>query len=123
MNKERILALADDIEQMHHIESIFEELNDPMLTNCFNMGNYRFNCKAPACIAGHAVAKYQDQYYGESRDPHIIAREVLGLVQVDARMLFEPAMDLPEWEKIKPEHAAKVMRQFVETGIVDWSTP
>ena len=78
MNKERILELADLIEE----------------STTFNMNICTDTCGTPACIAGHA----NDKWAGFKIDPEsaclggeiTLAQELLGLRKEEAWNLFTP---------------------------------
>lgn len=124
MNKERILELADDVENMHYA-AIGPE--DTTRRDCFNMVLYKFDCGAPACLAGHAVMKYGSLSQKTYRGGRIsyIAQHLLGLTDLQRQLLFEP--DFIVWHPgkdespvVEPEVAAKVLRNLVRTGFVEW---
>jgi len=117
MNKERILDLADIIE------------NDrlPLVRFDINWWARReyespHECGTIACIAGYAVAAA----YGNRIAKHFKtdvggeARRILGLTVDEARELFSDG-----WRTLKPrptnKQAARVLRHLAATGKVDWS--
>jgi hypothetical protein len=119
MNKERILALADLVEQQPH-----------SLEFGFNMGELIHGCGTPSCIAGWAawekagrpemiVAKEGYATENEASDwlglPHIVESPDDNDLSFD---LFYPLGF--SFEKITPKHAAFTLRHLAETGKVDW---
>ena len=119
MNKERILALADLVEQQpHSIES------------GFNMGELIHGCGTPSCIAGWAawesagrpemmVAEEGYAIENEASDwlglPHIVESSYATDLSFD---LFYPIGF--GFDDITPKHAAFTLRRLAETGKVDW---
>lgn len=129
MNKERVLAVADLIEKGHHkfngihakfemsdwIEPMFEDKTDPD----------PFKCNTSACIAGFTCLLFDYEnasnevvQYGRPRKHYNVefkAAELLDLDSPDSSNLFFGG-------KARADTAAKVLRDFAETGIVDWGT-
>jgi hypothetical protein len=132
MNKERILLLAD------MIENSTPPTSKPNLG--FNMATYfdtsvgysrhddQFEgCGTVGCIAGWACFAFDpDQAHahagGEDRTHFFnIAREHLDLDAEQAENLFKPRMEA-SYDDLTPSQAAQVMRQLVETGRADWKS-
>jgi hypothetical protein len=117
MNKERILAVADAIEN----ESV------PGLQ--FDMTVYRNSCGTAGCIAGWAFVMFADDgrrrwdEWGNYPRGEIFntAKEVLGLCSGEAWQLFLPEDPVGENYDATAEEAVTVLRQLAETGVVDWS--
>lgn len=113
MNRERILALADLIEQQPHTEI--------GAASGFNMEDFTHPCGTPACIAGWAAFMFDKEFepgkttmkYSEH------AGMLLGLDYRKAADLFllTPGIGL---EEITPAHAATTLRHLAETGDVEW---
>ena len=95
--------------------------------------NYDFGdaCGTACCIAG-AVCQFEmlgmDKRYKDNSLPWSdyggvleITTEYLGISEEDADQLFVPFDYGIEPEVYNnPKHAAKVVRKFIDTGIVDW---
>lgn len=113
MNRERIRELADVIEKLPHTE-----IDD---ASGFNMGNYVHVCGTPCCIAGWTVAvakgwetiTWRVAYYD-------VAANHLGLTGQQAEDLFRPFSHV-RLQDVTPAHAAAVLRNLADTGVVDWS--
>ena len=112
MNKENILKLADTIDKCNTVAC--GEEDDEYYQ--FSMENYWFDCGTPACISGWA-----DELFGDSRTS-------LGITGGQAHQLFEPRNYYADFRRqpgqeghITARHAAAVLRNLVETGVVDWS--
>lgn len=111
MNKERILALAELIENQPH-----EELESEF---GFNMEDFTHPCGTPSCIAGWAVFQaggLEKDYHANSK----VAAEILGLEHRQAEDLFFAWRSKIGLEEITPFHAAATLRHLAETGDVDW---
>lgn len=80
------------------------------------------NCKTVCCIAGAAV-----QFSDTSDSNNILssAQELLGLNKTTSTDLFEPWESDTYYnltfEEITPDLSAKVIRNLIKTGKVDWS--
>lgn len=125
MNKDKILAVADAIEQ-HAIAKLgFSMLTyfDGLETggrSASSVDKSGHECGTVACIAGWACAL--DVGLSEAagiRSPFMHARTILGLDERQATLLFIP--DPLNFDAITPADAAKVLRTLAETGDVDWS--
>ena len=119
----RLLALADHIETCdHYAGSTLRNAN----TNTFQMVRYKFECGAPACIGGHACALFKVDRLYKNEGSFEVARRALCLNLDDAAELFEPFIEISFrerselMEKISPQMAAGVIREFVATGKVNW---
>lgn len=128
MNKERILKLADVVEQQESqnlYEAIFNGFDmRAFVTSSKNEKGYY--CTAPACIAGWAVYTFALERFGGAIG-HITGREVLGLTNQQALDLFSPTSPRSNYlakpgarDYIKPKQAAAVLRHFAFTGKIDW---
>lgn len=120
MYKERILALADHIEKLPHIDDIEEARPH------FTMSRYFNPCGSPSCIAGHAICMFSDKKFEDVYDYEFSeAAEVLGLDWETADKLFTPsALDTGKhWPQITPKEAARTLRHLAETGEVKWFNP
>ena len=128
LNKERLEALADAIE----------------VSETYNQRNWHNRCGTPACIAGHAVFMWPENVVltiGKDRftEPRYdiafaditpeqyrdlwidgwddAAIAILGLEEEDADILFDGS---PMAEDVTNAHAAYTIRDFLDSGIVDW---
>jgi len=118
----RILRLADMIEK--------SETYDQRKWTC--PGNAKEPCDTPACIAGHACvltgAKSLScdswEFDGHIYETPVLAQAWMGLSDDEADELFTPSPRLVNGPDAPctptPELAAKVLRNFVETGDVNW---
>ena len=116
MNKDRILKLADYIEN----------------SKTYDQRIWHY-CNSPACIAGHAVELFADDfdkfnsytsiYYITNKGSRAFiddaAQELLGLSDDDAFRLFEEDDD---YENPSNKDAALMLRRFAETGRIIWET-
>ena len=116
MRKDRILALADLIEQQPH--------TDEDAAEGFTMESITHDCGTPACIAGWAAWEASGR---QSRDLYDIyadvegqAREFLGIGYSEADVLFYPPFPVI-YATVTPTEAAATLRHLAETGRVDWS--
>lgn len=122
MHKERILAIADVIEKLplikcaHHAEK---------QTPAFGMGQYQYACGTPSCIAGWAEhhAKYDDDYVipADDESTHDIAKDYLGLTEVQASRLFLATETRYAISNLSPAAAAYCLRHLAATGRVAWT--
>jgi hypothetical protein len=125
MNKERILLLANVIE------NATPPAKHPNLT--FEMSSFWWGpedegfspaeegyhtCGTTACIAGWAVALFTEEEASEANIP-MMAQDVLELTYQQADSLFIPELSR-RYEDITPAIAAQVLRRFAETGLIDW---
>jgi len=104
MNKERILKLADVIENAPH-QPIPPRGTPKRKLAGFNMSNW--HCGTVGCIAGWAR-----EIFGEG--PY----DALDLEFWQADALYVPHGPTHD---IQPHHAAAVLRHLAETGKVDWT--
>lgn len=108
MNKERLLELADVIENDTLPGVIFDMrcwCRDARYTR-----DHAYECGAVCCIGG----------YAEQLWPHALgARGALGLDCETAKYLFFADLDSPIWNATRAQ-AAAVIRNLVATGRVDW---
>ena len=134
MNKERILKLADRIEETEYynpVESLVFSKYELSLSriNKFCMGFMRFDCGSPACLMGWALDMFgKDE--GLKSTEYAVVGELLDMDADPARMLFNPdqfdEMFIRElglmgtMYKITPQWAANCLRSLANTGFVDW---
>lgn len=112
MNNERILALADLIEQQPH--------TTPGAPSGFSMASYQHHCGTPACLAGWTVHTFCDGLDGlDNGLIRALARDRLGLSDGVADDLFIYTDGLP-LDAITPPHAAFTLRHLADSGEVDW---
>ena len=113
MNKQRLLALADHLDRLEHTT----ERTHPHEGH-FNLDyiTFGYECETPACIAGHVEAIWGSCDYSIGVMQR--AGKMLDLDRLIYLELFDP--HIPGREEITPQHAAKVLRHYVATGIVDW---
>lgn len=127
MNKERILDVANMIEQ--HTRP-WLGFNMSFVVSRADTGWYRRDdhrgdtCTTIACIAGHALicmGKAVENDFATVSQTHDAATW-LGLDNVEASKLFFAIDSAFEHDLtvITPEHAVTVLRHFAETGEVDW---
>ena len=120
MNEERILELADYVEGLEHRLDIGEETRKIAVSTPrdFHMDH------CPQCLIGQTgviffslvstAFKFWNSYE---------AAEVLGLDEDVSKKLFFPAVYADGEGAIKeitPESAAEVLRNFVDTGEIEW---
>lgn len=114
MKRDRMLQLADHIEDLGHDRHGYNYAHG---SNMFDMSKFEYKDGYPACIAGHAVhlfgdpntrARYTSKrgYVQWSR----YANELLGLHSVMTISLYAPGAIAV----IKPHHAAKHLRDMAE---------
>lgn len=115
MNKERILELADYIEQLPQAGHTGYEGPEQLPVQSFYMASY--SCGTAACIAGHALRLWHDNHdYALTR---WAAARILDIgPNVVGKHLFVPdGIDLTD---VKPIEAARVLRELAHTGVVNW---
>lgn len=78
------------------------------------------DCGSVACIAGTAVAWYNPYYLTNYCEG--FAADVLGLSEEEGDMLFYPwdHYDGDGQPDLSPKSVAKVIRNLIKTGEVDW---
>lgn len=121
LQRDRILALAEVIEEQPHVMG--------PSAGGFSMSAYFHPCGSPSCMAGFAAFFARDGLMtteGISNDSAFgIATEYLGLDAYQAHTLFKPntmALGIP-WMAITPKRAANTLRNLAATGVVDWRIP
>lgn len=134
MNKDRILLLADAIEQ-HSIPDLGFNMADYKREDATWPDQSGHDCKTTACIAGWAVEVFEPETFDglsfRGGGFHQAAQSLLNLSRTDADALFlgegRDGENLLHYEDTKfdftevtPTQAARVLRTFVETGKVDW---
>ena len=111
MNRERLLKLAKIVETSETYDQDF----------------FYHPCKAPACVAGHAVAEFDPKAFrrvtsgsAQPRALHDMAEELLGLTHEQSDALF--SSDDDSGQPIYPTRyqAAETLRDLVNTGEVYW---
>lgn len=112
MNKERILLLADRIEQAPHVRAFGDDYSS--LTG-FDMSTW--HCGSVGCIGG-----WTEQLFGDGTRcaGHWAVAELLDISVYEADVLCFPRQTI-NYDKITPAQAATTLRLFAETGEVDWS--
>lgn len=135
MNRERILALAEHLEQVLHHEvssggfttmsDMFNRLRHCKPMKFFNMGSYCAaigdedpECMTAGCIAGHAVALWPPYRFVEHSGWYSDARRILGLDSYEADALFY----LPtgrDMSAVQPHEAAQACRRLVDDVPLD----
>lgn len=89
------------------------------------------HCGAACCIAGALVVTHDgvsallDVVNGTRNDDHEHARKLAGMRRADADELFTPRAAqheeaMPSYSKIPPAWAARTIRDYLQTGVVDW---
>lgn len=119
MNKERLTKLADHIENLEKVSLDADE--------GFNMADYTHDCGSPSCIAGWAVHLFKKEsgYEHSTMDTHDLAAKILEIDGTTSDELFLGVDDNGKGgvylSKITVEEAVATIRNFVDTGEVDWS--
>ena len=120
MHEERLWKLADHIEDLPHDCAVVTPLPD---YDSFSMGEWLIygKCGTVGCIAGWAVDLFHDDPENvDNLDVEDEAKRLLGLSDREAYDLFLAG----DWDlrlgRVTPGVAAGVIRDFVETGDVDW---
>ena len=127
MNVERILKLADIVDQLKpqniHREDFSGFDMRAFVTTSKRGGSY---CTAPACICGWAVATFDPGHFSGAVG-HVTGAQVLGLTKEQSLKLFSPTeprsnylSKLGDRDHIKPKQAAAVLRHFALTGNIKW---
>jgi hypothetical protein len=100
MNKERLEKLAAHIEKLPREKFDMDQL-----------------CGTPCCIAGYVMKITKNSTRGGVLHP---AADWLGLSYPggEGRQLFVPALDRAY--RATPKQAAKVIRNLIKTGKVEW---
>lgn len=131
MNIDRIIQLAEHLEKGARVEGVID---------AFDMCEFKSlgHCKTVGCIAGHAMALFAPDRFRRPRTIDTIreafkkeARRLLEISRPTAEALFTPdethgfesykgLEDGWRYEDVTPGGAAKVLRNLVETGEVDW---
>lgn len=116
MNKERILEVADAIEN-HKIADLGFNMNyeyfDPKYDGADRSGH---NCNTVACILGWVNA--MDGRRGSTSKDE--AETTLGINSRLGDNLFYPD-DVNGYDDVTPREAAITLRKLARTGEVDWS--
>lgn len=127
LNVERLSELADWLEAgapHKHITFKMNHFIDPKLIDSTKPCTKDNICGTACCIAGAATMFYHPEVFHVYTDVvmdvnyHDLAREALGLNDDQARQLFYA--NLSDLDYITPEWAAKVIRNLIKTGKVDW---
>ena len=121
MNKERILELADHIEECEHYSTKTHTQNDlwllsknsnypPKIETLFYMNSWILDdgCESPGCIAGHACYLYvsdsEDARHSTSYANK--AKHLLGLSGVQAAKLF-----IPKYKEICTNNSGIIVKE------------
>lgn len=110
MNTERIRELADVIEDQPHTS--FNAANG------FYMDAWEHSCGTPSCIAGWAAHTFGRQV--ATWEMWDVAEGLLGLSEETSRRLFLGDGTFSRGS-VTPAHAAAVLRNLADNGVVDWS--
>jgi len=123
MNKEKLLELADILERHEGKLPTDESITFKMS----QFYGHREPCGTVACLAGFTVLLWGGASVEACKEDQLlipqVAAEILDLKISDRRALFAEHMPFGFTEPISHEFAAKVIRNFVETGVVDWELP
>jgi hypothetical protein len=120
MNKERILQLADHLDNLPPTEpgfymgSWFQPVDENLDGDSTEV--IRNECGTAACIAGHALRYFEDVPVKFSY-PALAAGEILDLTYGQGDDLFTPFNHMNETD---PHKAARVLRHLAATGEVEW---
>ena len=116
MNKERILKVADAIEN-HHFKTLGFNMESFIAEHSSDRSEH--DCGTTACIAGwvHALQKgiKKTLMCKLADDIGEYAQKYLGLNDHQADRLFYEVNS-----NITDKEAVKVLRHLAETGVVDW---
>ena len=119
MNRIRIRQVAHDIQKAEHFDMSRYWRTSPSATGC----------GTPACIAGHACARYAkhdgmlmrlqaiDSFEELNAETFAVAKQILGLTDDQANELFEPNHIL---YMITPKMAVATLNRFANTGEIEW---
>lgn len=124
MNKERLLAVADAIENHEPQDGLGFEMSGWFETGEGTEDWEGTDCGSVACIAGWAVkiAHPEDPTYLNTMAEGLIlseGKQALGLDSLQGAELFAPDdFNLPT---VTPSHAVAVIRDFVKTEEIDWT--
>ena len=113
MNRDRMIALANAIERApHDPDPHYREGAFTRDIKTFNME--WFVCGTTGCIAGWTLAMFAPERPGRPGEAAYKAREILGLTEWQAELLFFPAnlCDI-SYAEITPQQAAAVIRDAV----------
>lgn len=130
MNKERLLELAEHLEQVPHMDDLshdgrgrektffdmYNRLSKGAKIQFFNMRSYCFEdeCGTAGCIAGHAAALFTPKDYLEAASGgwSLSAKKALGLTGAQADALFYVPTEHGDAEDATPEDAANACRRL-----------
>ena len=140
MNTDRILDLADHIDELKHVNKRAVHNN-----SSFSLRGIAYECGSPSNIAGHAVMLALHDKDFDVRDAlaahglvaevageggylsnpaaFFVAQDWLGIDYQVARRFFEPWNLTVPLDDIAPEQAAAMLRQYVESSHITWSIP
>jgi len=131
MNKEALIGVAEWLEAgAPHVGDVIG-FNMEVGVEFSNSG-----CGAVCCIAG-AVCQFNQPFHlqtgelGEvcfpkypkhSPEDSVMGRAqgILGISDYEADELFTPNRDFVNWNNVTPVRAAKVIRNYIKTGVIDW---
>ena len=130
MNKERILMVADAIEN-HSIPKLGFNMTSLVSNDYPDMSGH--DCKTVACIAGWTVALFKDDGSLRNKPLYTVnsidksknaidkrAGKILDLGSWEANDLFYTEYYIMHLEKITPKMAVKTLRNLAKTGRVVW---
>ena len=127
MNRERLLELADTIENLPSVDENETITPIPSDKRAFGMNLTHHKCGTPSCIAGWTWHMYFDAS-PRSLFNYALVRHALDLTDEQALELFVPKNDRAIYgvsedciEFITAPWAAAVLRNLAETGEVDWT--
>ncbi len=119
MHKERILALADVIEELEFDPRFSKE---KAVEKAFGMNNYQYSCGSPSCIAGWAGHLGRlEGFEFETSGSFAKGAEYLELSDSVADNLFLAPGSRYELDSLTPAAAAWVLRNLTVTGKVAWT--
>ena len=151
VNVGNIQKLIDIVRTKEHVRrnDRFDLVDDGVTIDGFNMGNFRFSCGTPSCLAGWSeyLQAEEDKILGKKRKWAFLeenASEYLGLSDQEGHTLFFPRItsemigepvrirdsegkfreveiDFLSFDDITPEEAIVTLEKLIETGKVDWS--
>lgn len=126
MNIERLNKLADVLESekaQEHFDMTTFLSKDGRISVLFGqeIGESIQSCNTVACIAGWAVATFApDTVFGEGISIQSRAEDLLDMTEKEGQNLFLMYNTSIHLEQIEPRHAAMVLRNYAETGNINW---
>lgn len=117
MNKERILEMADIIERTPHAkESVARTAYDTRAPEFFDMAIT--HCGSTACIGG--FVRWKVDGTNEAHDIEWAVAEYFEISDNQANAICYPPFGI-DYETITSAQASKLLRNFAESGAVDWN--